>query len=329
MQRVRSSAFAQAAALLLASILLGACRDNSADEVPTGGPQFSTGTQPGLMQVAPGELQSPVRIAMGKNGTFFVSDFLSHAIVEFEAGSGTAQVVAAYVVPGRPLGVAWANGNRLIVGNSTTQTVDVYRTSNGKWLYSLGGPGAVADPSDIAVDTAKDLVFALDGTAGTVKVFDLKDGTYLYSISSPGAGDAYLQNPTAIAADIVREEVVVSDYGDLDHGGPAALKIFTYAGDHVKTHSGKKGMLGARFSRPQGLAIDARGHILLVEAVAGEVQILDRATGSLVETLGSFGVGPGELWLPLDVIVDENQDAFVTNNRPRRIEVYSLGGSVQ
>lgn len=329
MQLVRSSAPAHTAGLLLLSILLGACRDYTADDAPTGGPQFSTGAQPGLIQVTPEALQSPVRIAKGKPGTFFVSDFLSSAIVEFEAGSGTAQMVTAYAVPGRPLGVAWASGNRLLVGNSTTQTVDVYRTSNGKWLYSLGGPGAVADPSDIAIDTAKELVFVLDGTATTAKVFDLKDGTHLYSISGPGPGDLYLQNPVGIAADVVREEVIISDYGDVDNGGPAALKIFTYEGAHVKTFSGKAGMLGARFSRPQGLAIDASGHILMVEAVSGEVQILDRATGSLLETLGSFGAGPGELWLPLDVIVDENQDVFVTNNRPRRIEVYSLGGSVQ
>ncbi len=301
--------------------------DEPRDARMTHEPPGLTGVRPDLVPVAPGAMQSPVRIAQDKKGNLYVSDYQSQAVLTLEADGGGVFVAAAFTVPGKPLGVAWAKGNLLLVGNATTQTVDVYKTSNGKWLFALGGVGAIGDPSDIAVDSDRDLVFVVDGEALAVRVFDLKDGAPLHTISGPGPGSYYLQNPTAVALDPVHGEVLVSDYGDpLLSGSPPSVKIYTYEGDHVRTLSGKSGMIGQKFSRPQGLAVDALGRILLVDAVAGEVLVLDRETGSVLETHGTLGSGPGELWLPLDVIVDESQTIFVTNNRPRRVEVFTLGG---
>ncbi|UCF19036.1 MAG: hypothetical protein JSU87_14055 [Gemmatimonadota bacterium] len=307
-------------------VVLASCEELP-DAASTHEPRGLTGLRPDLVSVAPGEMQSPVRIAQDKQGRLYVSDYQSQSVVMLDAGGGGVFVAAAFTVPGNPLGIEWAKGNLLLVGNATTRTVDVYRTTNGKWFYSLGGVGAIGDPSDIAADSDRDLAFVVDGEAFAVKVFDLRNGALLYTISGPGPGSYYLQNPTAIALDPSRGEVLVSDFGDpAVSGSPPSVKIYTYEGDHVKTLSGKSGMLGQKFSRPQGLAVDALGRILLVDAVAGEVLVLDRQTGNVLETYGTLGSGPGELWLPLDLVVDDNQMLYVTNNRPRRVEVFSLGG---
>jgi DNA-binding beta-propeller fold protein YncE len=300
-------------------------------------------------------MASPVRVAIGGKGRLFVSDFLAEAVFELEAGPGGARVARAFTIPGRPLGVAWARRNRLLVGNSSTGSVDVYRATNGKYLYSLGGRGTFEEPTDIAVDLRRNLAFVLDSRAKSIKVFRLKDGAPLRTISGPGPGDYYLQSPTGVAVDEVRREVLVSDYGDPTRSdSPPAVKIYGYDGTYLQTISGKAGMLGQRFSRPQGLAVvnpavrrwkrcqekplrrrkrkecepvsGASARILVVDAVAGEVLVLDRESGDLLQTLGSFGSGPQQLWLPLDVAVDGRLNVFVTNNRPRRVEVFTLGG---
>ena len=96
------------------------------------------------------------------------------------------------------------------------------------------------------------------------------------------------------------------------------------------TISGKAGMMGNRFSKPQGLAVDDAGHIFLVDCWLGYVLVIDRASGGTLKTLGAYGTDPGQLALPLDVVVDlRSKDVAVTNNRPRRIEVFPKGGVVQ
>jgi sugar lactone lactonase YvrE len=274
-------------------------------------------------------LLSPVRMTPGRPGRLFLTDHLAQAVVELENRGGEPAIVRALAVPGAPLGVAWAR-NLLFVGNASTQSVDVYLAATGRWLYSLGGQGAIADPKDIAVDPRMGLVFVLDGQAGVVKVFRLGGRELLYTVSGHGTAQYDLQNPTAIALDPVRQELLVSDYGDPRlRWLPPSVKIFSYEGAPLSIISGRLGMFGQRFSRPQGLTVAGEGRILMAEAVAGEVQVLDRHSGALLGTIGGWGRDTGQLRLPLDVLVDRHQRAIVLSNGNRRLEVFDLGGYAQ
>ncbi len=299
------SRFAQAA---LAIVVLGACQETPVSQP---GPMtlLGRGSLPPTV-----ELQSPLRIAH-HNGSFFVSDYLAGMVFEVEADLAGARITRAFDVSGPPLGVATA-GQLLLVGNGETGSVDVYRAKNGKWLFSLNG---ITDPTDIAVDKRGRRAFVLDGRAGVVKVFDLKRGSLVGTISGPGLGEYDLTHATGIAYDA--GQVIVSDYGDPSLSVPPRIKIFESDGSSVATFSGN-----ARFSRPQGLDVDSRGRIVVVDAVAGEVHVLDRESGATVGVVGSFGTNPGDLWLPLDVVVDDTDQALVTSNRTRRVEVFDLGG---
>ena len=320
--RVKHLVGVASAAAILAVALLAGCSDDADGPVsPTVQAKRQRPAPP-----LPTTMQSPARIALGPRGKMYVSDFGAQVIWELEADASGVRITGSIPVDGYPVGVAWAN-KLLFVGNASTGSVDVYRAKSGKWLHDLGGQGAIADPTDIAVDPHGRRVFVLDGQAGSVRVFDLKKGAPLYTISGPGTAEFDLTHPTGIAFDPVRGEVLVSDYGDPTTSGvPARIKIFTADGSPVVSFSGKQGMLGSRFSFPQGLAVDGAGRILFADALAGEIHVLDRDTGATLEKLGTFGSGPGELWLPLDLVVDENDSAFVTNNRPRRVEVFGLGG---
>ncbi len=282
---------------------------------------------PRLLSQTVQSMESPVRLAVSPDGALLVSDPRLGMIVEvdpltLEAGTG-------FKVQGGPLAVG-ATRKEIYVGNVGRRTVEVFDARKGT-LRATFGPGAVGKPTDLAVDESARLVFVLDAEAMDVKVFDPR-GRQVLTISGPGMGEAQLMQPTGIAVDPVRGEVLVSQYGVF--GGPqktAAVKIFDYNGNYLTMISGagKCGMLGCSggFSTPQGLAVDARGRIYLTDVLQSQVQVYDRATLKLLTTLGGRDVGYPGLRKPLDAALGLNGELFVTSNKTNAVEVfYNVGG---
>jgi DNA-binding beta-propeller fold protein YncE len=264
-----------------------------------------------------------MRIALAPKGKLLVSDYQLGLILTFNRKS--LKLVRGFAIKGKPLGVA--AGRRVIyVGNDSTKRVEVYN-KKGKWKYDLGTPDdLIFQPTDIAVDKSRRRVFVVDGRKKIVRVFST-EGRALYDIPGSNPDPQQLASPTGIVLDQDRQEVLVSDYGDPLAGIPARIQIFTYEGAHLDTISGRMGMLGSRFNRPQGLAVDRNGHVLLVDSLASEVLAFDRTTGSHLKTLGSFGSEAGQLQMPLDLVIHpKSKDVFVTNNRAGRVSVFRRGG---
>jgi hypothetical protein len=82
-------------------------------------------------------------------------------------------------------------------------------------------------------------------------------------------------------------------------------------------------MADSRFSRPQGLTVEGNGRIYMVDALSAEILVLDRETGATVNTIGTFGSNPGQLLLPLDIVVAQTGDVLVTSYRTRKIERFA------
>lgn len=272
------------------------------------------------------KMRSPVRIEILPNKDLLVSDSKLGQILTVDHDS--LEVVKSNHVPGRLLGVAYAKGN-IFVGNESRERVEVYNR-DGEWQYNLGGDGEVIlQPTDIAVDDKRRLVFVVDGGAKAVKVFSLV-GDFLYTIPSVFPDPDQLANPTGIALDTVNRQVIVSDFGDaaLYPVIPPRLQIYSYDGNLLSTILPGGGWFGgAKFSRPQGLAVNGLGAVFLVDSFSGEVLAFDLATGALLKTLGGYGTASGEMRLPLDVVIEQHsQDVYVTNNQASRIEVFRGGG---
>ncbi len=273
-------------------------------------PRYSGPVDPALLA-----LRSPARLASTPSGRLLVSDYYRGLVLVVDPR--TLEPEAALEIGGRVLAVGlW--GGRTFAGNATTKTVEVYG-ADGEWRFSFGGgPGAVEDPTDLAIDRALGLVFVVDGQRKLVQVFDV-NGNLKRSISG-------LTNPTGIALDTSRREVLVSDFGNLSgFAANGAIKIFDYDGQLLREISGGTGGGSSGFSRPQGLAVGAGGRIYVVDSFRGEVLILDRTTGQQVGKLGSYGSGAGQLMLPLDVLIGKKGDVFVTSNQTVKIERFSAG----
>jgi DNA-binding beta-propeller fold protein YncE len=259
-------------------------------------------------------MASPSRIAAGDD-ILFVSDYRENVIFLIE--KTTLKVLRSFPVSGSPLAVAWSSG-RVYVGNESTGSIDVFNHS-GKQIGVLVAPGGVPlRASDMTVDEGAGILLVVDSADHSVKLFGL-GGSLIRTITS-----AALVNPTGIALDAQHGEIMVSDYGDPALSYPAKVHVFDTAGTLVRSIPGGP----AGFSRPQGMAFDS-GHLFLADALVGKVLVLDRLTGAVLKTVGSFGDGPGGLMLPLDVSIDPvTRDLYVTNNRPGRIERFAEGGLV-
>ena len=268
------------------------------------------------------QLNNPIRLALTTGGNLLVSDYKLGMIMTVDGKS--LKTTRGFPVEGRPLGIAYARGH-IYVGNASKECVEVY-ARGGKKLHQLDG--VIKHPTDIAVDEKQGYVFVVDGREKRVKVFNLK-GEFIRLIPGSNPGNAVLSNPTGIAVDPVNKEVVVSDYGDMKTYIYPRIQIFDYDGNLLDTIPGKKGMFGTRFSRPQGLAVDGSGHVFMVDCYSGEIMVFDRYNGSLLKTLGEFGAGPGQLQLPLDIVIHpESKDIYVTNNRAAAIEIFPKGGQL-
>ncbi len=268
-------------------------------------------------------LHSPVRIVQIPNkGKLLVSDYSLGMILLLDQHS--LQVIRAFPINGKPLGIAFANG-MVLVGNETKKVIEVYKT-NGVKIGKLGI--GTAQPMDIALDLSVRRIFVVDGGQKAVKVYDPKK-KLVRKIPASAPDANILTNPSGIAVDTVNQEILVSDYGDQAMGIYARIQIFNYNGDLIDTISGKQGMMGQRFSRPQGLAVDSVGHIFMVDCFSGEIMVFERSSGALIKTIGSYGTGPGQLRLPFDLVIDPvTKNIYVTNNRMARIEVFPQGGEL-
>ncbi len=295
------------------------------------------------------DLVSPMRIAEGPPGQVFVSDSRQDTV--FAIDEDSLAPLWSFPVAGNTMAVGFA-ANLVLIGNETNQNVEVYRLKGApkgprkmlEFQFNLGHTpsgmaGTIRTPSDLAVDKRVRLVFVLDSGERKVKVFDL-GGNTITVFPAEGDQGPPLLSPTAIAVDPLRQEVLVSDYGDpngsLFSGAavPARIVIYTYGGQFLRRINGGSadGVVvapAARFERPQGLAVDVQGRVLMVEAVRGEVFVFDGAAGGLLGKLGTVGEGPGELRLPLDVVLLDSGDLLVTNSMNGRIERLAGSGGRQ
>ena len=256
---------------------------------------------------------TPVRIAWGSGSQILISDYQKGAI-HFR-DSQTLALERSLVIKGHPLAVGYAQG-KIFVGNETTQCVEVYDSTSGAKLYTLGdGPGSIPLPNDLAIDETSGRVFVTDSSGSRVAVFSL-DGPLLYTIT-----DSLLRQPISIVLDVAGEHLYVGNLGSEGstpnvYGGN--VLVFTVAGQFERSIAGD-------FTHPKGLTADAAGHLYLVDAILGQVLVFDTLTGLEVARLGVVPSYGGQHKMPFDAVFDDGgQRILVTDYLLGKIETYAV-----
>ena len=204
-----------------------------------------------------------------------------------------------------------ASGNVWItdVGNHTVRKF----THEAKLLLTLGKEGQPGDapeqfdkPADVAFGPHGDL-FVADGYGNSRVVKYSPEGKFVKAWGKKGTGDGEFNLVHAVVVD-ARGFVYV---GDREND---RVQVFDSDGKfHGKwTESGT----------PFGLFLDRHGkHFLLADGKANRCAVLD-LHGTVLETWGSQGKGPGQFDLPHSISMDTDGAVYVTEITGQRVQKF-------
>jgi sugar lactone lactonase YvrE len=259
---------------------------------------------------------APVRGALGPDGRLYVTDSEVGSVFVYDS-----ELNAVGEIPNldRPFGVAADDEGNVYVGSQGNGRVEIY-DSNGVFRGARG-EGQVRMPNDLAIGPGGELL-VLDSEVRRIWVYDAR-GAPVRTIGSAGKGSGRFDFPISLvvgpADDGTGAEVDAVYVADQ---GQSLIHVFDLEGRFLRAFGGKStfGYVGGKFVRLQGLQIDAQGRLHALDSRVAAIQVLTRSGAHIVD-YGEYGPDPGQLRLPLDIVILPGGETAVANHGHGRIEV--------
>jgi DNA-binding beta-propeller fold protein YncE len=259
----------------------------------------------------------PTRLAIGPDGKVFVSDARVGSVFIYDSGLNLTGELKGLA---KPLAVTVGSNGRIYVGNNGRDNVEIYRSDGGK-MKTIGA-GTIKMPNDMALDADGNL-YVVDSANHIVWVYDAQYNL-VRTIGGVGSGNGKFNFPVAVTVAYPGGgpgELYVADQGNF------LVQVFDLNGTFLRSFGGKvtEGMMGykwkGKFVTLQSLAMDTQGRLHASDCYANKVQILDRNTGSYIDSYGAYGSDPCELNLPLGLAINDANEVIVANTENKRVEV--------
>lgn len=246
-----------------------------------------------------------------RNGETWVADAKSGVLGVFD-GDGVPLFSATPSSGVRaPSRMAVDARGRLLVVDEDHARIKVLN-HRAEYVSDLALPGVGPRPrfGAVSVDAAGN-VYVGENESGQVLVFtpDLRPRL---RFGSRGNEEGQFQSIAGIAADA--ELIFVVDHQVI------AVQAFDWRGNFVRGW-GRHDMGIENFSLPQGVALDSRGHVIVVDALRHEVKLFDRE-GTLLDRFGGMGTRAGNIAYPVDVAVDAADRVWVAEKGNGRVQVF-------
>jgi DNA-binding beta-propeller fold protein YncE len=196
----------------------------------------------------------------------------------------------------QPWGIAFDGAGHIIVSENNNHRVQVLRYSDGAHILTFSSKGTgnvLLCPRGIAVD-GEGNVAVFDCFNARVQVRRLSDGAHMRSIGSEGSGNGQFGKGSGGVAFDSEGNLVVADY--TNH----RVQVLRYSdGAHIR-NIGREGtgfgLFPGEFQYPTGVAFDAAGHIVVVDAADTRVQVLRYSDGAHIRTIGCKGSGKSSIF---------------------------------
>jgi len=257
-------------------------------------------------------------------GDYYISDPRVGSLFIYDSG-----MVLKGEIKGldNPLGVAVDSQGHVLVGNSGRNNIEVFDPANGD-LLAVFGQGLIKMPNAIAVDDLG-YIYVTDSRLNTVVVFD-SGYNLVRGIGRPGDAASELHFP--VDAEIIGSNIFVADQGhtriqvyDLYGTWLSSITFEGTEGQNCNWFTGVCAIPGvAEFKRIQALATDASGMLHVIDKLSAIGLVFDPATGAYISTYGEYGAGPGQLQVPMDVLILPTNEAMVTAGAGGRIEIFPI-----
>jgi len=234
-----------------------------------------------------------------------------------------------------------STGNLLVLEDENDRVQELSRYGTPKMMFGQrgDGEGEFNSPKDIALDKAGHIYVAdcfnhriqvFNPNGAFVRAFEIvkKEGELSpISIAIDSKGDIYvvvkkrcqkytnagifkkswnIGDPGSIYIDLADNLYVLSKY----------IKQYDLEGNYVRS-------IGeSQLSSPEGMFITPNGNIYVAEFWENRILVLD-SDGTYLNSFGTSGNLPGQLYEPTDVLVAENGDVYVVDSGNHRIQVFS------
>ena len=253
----------------------------------------------------------------------------------------------------RPRGVFFDRKHKeLWIADTESNLLGVF-TPDGVPLYSFGGAGLL-EPFQVAVD-GKDRVLVVDNDRTKIKIFSYRgdplgtmdlpgikvrpaigamtvdeegnlwvgenatgqvleygpDGKTKLRFGTGGYEEGQFQAISGIA--VTPDAVIVAD------AQVTAVQVFDRRGNYLRGW-GKHDIGGANFSLPQGIAVDAKGRVFVVDMLRHEIKVFD-PEGKLLDAYGGLGFASGALMFPAGIAFDGERRLFVVERGNSRAQI--------
>ena len=313
---------------------------------------------------AAARFNEPRGVAVDATGTLYVTDFGSHTLRKVSADGVVTTLAGSALVPGTtdasgtaarfysPSGVSVDSNGNVYVADTANNTIRKV-TSGGIVTTlaglagrssSVNGTGAAArfeDPYAIATDTSGN-IYVADASdhsvrkitgAGVVTTLAGTAGSFGSTDASGSAARFF--GPLGIAADS-SGNVYLADTGN------HIIRKISSAGV-VTTLAGSAGIIGitdgngalARFSGPNGVAVDSTGNVYVADTNSSTIRKITAAgvVTTLAGSPGSVGLTNGtgtaaRFSVPFDVAVDSAGNVYVSDHGNHAIRKITPDGVV-
>jgi len=235
------------------------------------------------------------------NGIMYVCDTRAGDILVMDVAEGTFEHLSP---SGRgalkkPINITADTTGLLYIADADRRQVVVLK-HDGSYVAEIGDGSTSAKLLDVCI--YGDELFITDTPNHQVRVYSKDDYSFKYAFpKAQNGGPADLFSPINLW--VADGKVYVSDFGAFH------VQVYTTAGEYLST-IGTYGRNLGQFARPKGLAVDRTGILYAVDAGFENVQMFN-SEGELLMFFGGSYVGPGDMWLPANVVIDyDNNQLF-------------------
>jgi DNA-binding beta-propeller fold protein YncE len=214
-----------------------------------------------------------------------------------------------------PYGISGDKDKNVYVADLYNGTISIFDTKGNFLKYFKEKDEknkAIKSPGGIRIFEEK--LYVTDIEQSKVFVFNLK-GEKLLEIGKNGMNDGEFRAPNSITVD-KNGNIYVCDTGN------QRIQMFSSKGKFIKSMNGSKDGKGSSlFVNPRGIGIDSQGILYVVNNLTHYVYGFDRE-GNKVFEFGGMGADNEQFYLPNGLVVDENDQLYITDTLNQRIAVY-------
>jgi RHS repeat-associated protein len=289
-----------------------------------------------------GQFKAPGGIAISPKSTLWVADTSNNRLQEFtEAGVYRKQISNQTPVNGElsyGAGVAVdLKDNVWAVDDGTSKLVRF--NEKGEYLSTVGSEGSAEgqfkDPMGIAADP-KGNMWVADTNNSRLEKFN-ENTTYASKFGTSGTGEGQFKSPWATAVDSKGNIWVADTWND-------RVQEFNEKGEFIKAfgfgvsngeeklqtctsacRSGIAGNGNGQLYVPEGIAVDAKGHIWVADTLNNRIQEFNEK-GEFLLKFGKSGTGQGEFKVPGGMTVDSSGDLWVVDTENDRVQEFNEKG---